>query len=94
VVPQLADQSLDELRERLDVLDAWALAQELGVEGVDELRAQLNTWLNVQGLQKKTSWRDSNWDADWEQLAHSVRRPSALAQRTVVWYIAHGLGDA
>jgi hypothetical protein len=60
----------------------------------DELRAQLNTWLNVQGLQKKTSWRDSNWDADWEQLAHSVRRPSALAQRTVVWYIAHGLGDA
>jgi hypothetical protein len=41
VVPQLADQSLDQLRERLDVLDAWALAQELGVEGVDELRAQV-----------------------------------------------------
>jgi hypothetical protein len=41
MVPQLADQSLDELRERLDLLDAWALAQELGVEGVDELRAQV-----------------------------------------------------
>ncbi len=41
MVPQLADQSLDQLRERLDVLDAWALAQELGVEGVDELRAQV-----------------------------------------------------
>lgn len=41
VVPKLADQSLDELRERLDLLDAWALAQELRVEGVDELRAQV-----------------------------------------------------
>lgn len=41
MVPQLADQSLDQLRERLNVLDAWALAQELGVEGVDELRAQV-----------------------------------------------------
>jgi hypothetical protein len=41
VVPNLADQSIDQLRQRLDLLDAWALAQELGVDGVDELRAQV-----------------------------------------------------
>ena len=41
MVPDLSDQSIDDLRERLDLLDAWALAQELGVEGVDELRAQV-----------------------------------------------------
>jgi hypothetical protein len=41
VVPNLADQSIDQLRQRLDLLDAWALAQELGVDRVDELRAQV-----------------------------------------------------
>ena len=41
VVPQLSDRSIAELRDRLDLLDAWALAQELGVEGADELRAQV-----------------------------------------------------
>lgn len=41
MVPNLADQSIDQLRQRLDLLDAWALAQELGVDGVDELRAQV-----------------------------------------------------
>ena len=41
MVPNLADQSIDQLRQRLDLLDAWALAQELGVDGVDELRAHV-----------------------------------------------------
>lgn len=41
MVPNLADQSIDQLRQRLDLLDAWALAQELGVDRVDELRAQV-----------------------------------------------------
>ena len=41
MVPNLADQSIDQLRQRLDLLDAWALAQELGADGVDELRAQV-----------------------------------------------------
>jgi hypothetical protein len=54
MVPQLADQSLDELRERLDLLDAWALAQELGVEGVDELRAQVF----VHGGSDTDAWND------------------------------------
>lgn len=54
MVPQLADQSLDELRERLDLLDAWALAQELGVEGVDELRTQVF----VHGGSETDAWND------------------------------------
>ena len=41
MVPQLSDRSIAELRDRLDLLDAWALAQELAVEGADELRAQV-----------------------------------------------------
>lgn len=39
MIPSLFDLSLDDLRLRLDELDAWALAQELGVQDVDELRA-------------------------------------------------------
>lgn len=54
MVPKLADQSLDELRERLDLLDAWALAQELGLEGVDELRAQVF----AQGGSDSDAWND------------------------------------
>lgn len=41
MVPELSDQSIDQLRERLDLLDARALAQELGVEGLEELKLQV-----------------------------------------------------
>ncbi len=54
MVPRLADQSIDDLRDRLDLLDAWALAQELGVEGVDELRAQVFAF----GGTPEDAWND------------------------------------
>lgn len=41
MVPPLFDFTLEQLRFRLEELDAWALAQESGGESLEELRDQV-----------------------------------------------------
>ena len=54
MVTHLFDLTLDQLRFRLEELDAWALAQESGVESLEELRDQVF----VLGGSPDDAWND------------------------------------
>ena len=73
---------------------AWCRSQQnsLSQQAWQELRRQLNLWLHAQNLAPLRSLNDADWDADWQQLAVSISTPSVQVQRTIDWYVAHGVG--